>query len=35
MAKKTGNGFRRGAVTVRARLQRPERHWPKRDEHTG
>jgi hypothetical protein len=35
MAKNTGNGFRRGAVTGRTQFQRPDGHWQKRDERTG
>lgn len=35
MAKNTGNGFRRGAVTGRTQFQRHDGHWQKRDEGTG
>jgi len=35
MAKNTGNGFRRGAVTGRTQFQRPDGHWQKRDEGSG
>lgn len=35
MAKNTGNGFRRGAVTARTQFQRPDQRWQKRDERTG
>lgn len=35
MAKNTGDGFRRGAVTARTQFQRPDGHWQKRDERTG
>ncbi len=35
MAKNTGDGFRRGAVTGRTQFQRPDGHWQKRDERTG
>lgn len=35
MAKNTGDGFRRGAVSGRTQFQRPDGLWQKRDEHTG
>ncbi len=35
MAKNTGDGFRRGAVTERTQFQRPDGRWQKRDEGTG
>lgn len=35
MARNTGDGFRRGAVTARTQFQRPDGHWQKRDERTG
>lgn len=35
MAKNTGSGFRRGAVTARTQFQRPDGNWQKRDERTG
>lgn len=35
MAKNTGDGFRRGAVTARTQFQRPDGLWQKRDERTG
>ncbi len=35
MAKNTGDGFRRGAVTARTQFQRPDGNWQKRDERTG
>lgn len=35
MAKNTGDGFRRGAVTGRTQFQRPDGLWQKRDERTG
>lgn len=35
MAKNTGDGFRRGAVTGRTQFQRPDGHWQKRDERSG
>lgn len=35
MAKNTGDGFRRGAVSGRTQFQRPDGHWQKRDEGTG
>ena len=35
MAKNTGDGYRRGAVTGRTQFQRPDGHWQKRDERTG
>ena len=35
MATNTGSNFRRGAVTARTQLQRPDGHWQKRDERTG
>jgi hypothetical protein len=35
MAKNTGNGFRKGAVTARTQLQRPDGSYQKRDERTG
>ena len=35
MAKNTGGGYRRGAVTGRTQFQRPDGHWQKRDERTG
>lgn len=35
MAKNTGNGFRRGAVTGRTQFQRDDGNWQKRDERSG
>lgn len=35
MAKNTGDGFRRGAVSARTQFRRPDGHWQKRDESTG
>jgi hypothetical protein len=35
MAKNTGDGFRRGAVTARTQFQRSDGLWQKRDERTG
>lgn len=35
MAKNTGDGFRRGAVTGRTQFQRADGHWQKRDERSG
>jgi len=35
MAKNTGDGFRRGAVSGRTQFQRPDGNWQKRDEATG
>lgn len=35
MAKNSGDGFRRGAVSGRTQFQRPDGHWQKRDESTG
>ncbi len=35
MAKNTGEGFRRGAVTGRTQFQRPDGQFQKRDERTG
>ncbi len=35
MAKNTGDGFRKGAVTARTQFQRPDGHFQKRDERTG
>lgn len=35
MAKNTGDNYRRGAVTARTQLQRPDGLWQKRDERTG
>lgn len=35
MAKNTGDGFRRGAVTARTQFKRPDGLWQKRDERTG
>ena len=35
MAKNTGDGFRRGAVTARTQFMRPDGHWQKRDERSG
>lgn len=35
MARNTGVGFRRGAVTARTQFQRGDGHWQKRDERTG
>lgn len=35
MAKNTGDGFRRGAVTGRTQFQRPDGLYQKRDERTG
>ena len=35
MARNTGDGFRRGAVTARTQFQRSDGHWQKRDERTG
>ena len=35
MAKNTGAGHRKGAVTARTQVQRPDGNWQKRDERTG
>jgi len=35
MAKNTGEGYRRGAVTARTQFKRPDGLWQKRDERTG
>ncbi len=35
MARNTGSGYRRGAVSGRTQFQRSDGHWQKRDEHTG
>ena len=35
MAKNTGKGFRRGAVTARTQYQRSDGRYQKRDERTG
>jgi len=35
MAKNTGHGFRKGAVTGRTQFERPDGKWQKRDERTG
>lgn len=35
MAKNTGAGFRRGAVTGRTQFARPDGHYQKRNERTG
>lgn len=35
MAKNTGKGHRKGAVTARTQFQRPDGNWQKRDERTG
>lgn len=35
MARNTGNGFRRGAVTARTQTKRADGNWQKRDERTG
>lgn len=35
MAKNTGAGHRKGAVTGRAQFQRRDGNWQKRDERTG
>lgn len=35
MAKNTGDGYRRGAVTSRTQFQRPDGMYQKRDERTG
>jgi transcriptional regulator of nitric oxide reductase len=35
MARNTGSGYRRGAVTGRTQFQRPDGLWQKRDEQTG
>jgi hypothetical protein len=35
MARNTGSGFRRGAVTGRTQFQRTDGNWQKRDERTG
>jgi len=35
MARNTGDGFRRGAVTGRTQFERPDGHWQKRNERTG
>lgn len=35
MAKNTGDGYRRGAVTGRTQFQRPDGNYQKRDERTG
>lgn len=35
MARNTGDGFRRGAVTARTQFQRSDGNYQKRDERTG
>jgi hypothetical protein len=35
VAKNTGDGFRRGAVTGRTQFERPDGNWQKRDERAG
>lgn len=35
MAKNTGDGYRRGAVTGRTQFERPDGHFQKRDERNG
>lgn len=35
MARNTGDGFRRGAVSSRTQFQRPDGLWQKRDESNG
>jgi len=35
LARNTGDGFRRGAVTARTQFRRRDGHWQKRDERTG
>lgn len=35
MAKNTGEGYRRGAVTGRTQMQRPDGNWQKRNEGNG
>lgn len=35
MAKNTGDGYRRGAVTGRTQFKRKDGNWQKRDENTG
>lgn len=35
MARNTGDGFRRGAVSGRTQFQRPDGNWQKRDEGNG
>jgi len=35
MAKNTGDGFRRGAVSSQTQFQRPDGQWQKRDESNG
>ena len=35
MAKNTGDGYRRGAVTGRTQFQRSDGHWQKRNERDG
>lgn len=35
MAKNSGDGFRKGAVTGRTQFERPDGHYQKRDERTG
>jgi hypothetical protein len=35
MARNTGDGHRKGAVTGRTQYQRPDGLWQKRDERTG
>ncbi|MNW67533.1 hypothetical protein D3C74_461270 [compost metagenome] len=35
MAKNTGSGFRKGAVTDRSQFQTPNGNWAKRDAETG
>jgi hypothetical protein len=35
MAKNTGDGFRRGAVSDRSQFQAPNGNWVKRDANTG
>ncbi|WP_198536630.1 hypothetical protein [Paenibacillus sp. DMB5] len=35
MAKNTGDGYRKGAVTDRSQFQTPNGNWAKRDAETG
>lgn len=35
MAKNSGDGYRRGAVSSRTQFLRPDGNWQKRDEKTG
>jgi hypothetical protein len=35
MAKNTGKGYRRGAVTARTQFERPDGHYQKRNERDG